>query len=563
MLIELHIKNFALIDEARIDFHSGLNMFTGETGAGKSILIDSINFILGDKQNKDIIRVGKSSAFVEGIFSVTNSDLKEIFQENGIECEDNIIISREINLSGKSVSRINGKAVTVSLLKSVGKHLIDIHGQHEHQSLLSEGSNIKMLDLFCGDKLTLLKEKYTIKYKEYNSLLSKIEGLSTSEKERLRALDLYSFQNEELNEAGLEIGEDEALKKERDVLVNSQKIHSSLTNVYSKIYMAPIGDSALDALSSSLKSISSIEEYDNNISSIRESLEGIYYQLESVCEDVRGYKLSIEYDEDRLNEIEERLDTINKLKRKYGSTIEEILEFHREIQGELLSLEERDGILDTLECEAKKLIQDLETLADEITFIRKKKGQVLESMIIEQLKYLGMEKAIFKVSITSEAELLSNGRNKVSFMMTANPGQPLKPLYKVASGGEMSRIMLAIKTVIAHIDEIPTLIFDEVDTGISGRTAQAVAEKMSNISKSHQLLCVTHLPQIAAMSDCHFKIQKTADNNSTETSVKPLTKKERIEELARMLGGITITDLTRKNALEVLEMAQTYKKASV
>ncbi|MEG0331271.1 MAG: DNA repair protein RecN [Clostridium sp.] len=563
MLIELHIKNFALIDEACISFHRGLNMFTGETGAGKSILIDSINFILGDKQNKDIIRVGEESAFVEGIFSVNNKNINNLFEENGIDCEDNIIISREINKSGKSISRINGKAVTVSLLKSIGKHLIDIHGQHEHQSLLNEGSNIHILDLFCGEDLYSIKQEYKDLYKKYISINERIDSLSTNEKERLRMIDLLSFQDEEIREADLRPNEDEELKKERDILANSQKIHSSLTNIYSKLYMAQIGDSALDALSSSLKGISAIEEYDTNLASMREAIEGVYYQLESICEDIRGYKIGIDYNEGRLNEIEGRLDTINKLKRKYGSTIDEIIDFHNGIQAELSNVLQGDEIIKDLEKERDSLLRDVEILADKITFLRKKGGQILETMITQEFKYLGMEKAIFKVSITSEADLHSNGRNKVSFLMTANPGQPLKPLSKVASGGEMSRIMLAIKTVIADIDDIPTLIFDEVDTGISGRTAQAVAEKMSNISKSHQLLCVTHLPQIAAMSDCHFKIEKTTSNNSTLTSIKTLTKLERIEELARMLGGMTITDLTRKNALEVLEMAQSYKKASV
>ncbi|MEG0372072.1 MAG: DNA repair protein RecN [Clostridium sp.] len=559
MLLRLHIKNFALIDKADIRFTTGLNILTGETGAGKSILIDSINFILGEKQSKDIIRMGEVSAYVEGIFSVDIIEVNTLLQENGIEAEENIIISREISQAGKSVSRINGRAVTIGLLRLIGKFLIDIHGQHEHQSLLNDESNIKILDLFCGNKLENIKEQYKLKYKRYIYLKEQIKKISTNEKEKLRMIDLLSFQNQEINDANLIIGEDEELSIKKELLLNSGKIHSSLDNIYNKLYFSQIGESAKDAIGSSLKSFVSIGEYDPRLTSMKESCENIYYSLEALIEDIRDYRLSIDYNDDLINEVEERLDTISKLRRKYGSTIEEVLLFNQNIILELSSIEKSDETLLELEKEKKELIKELENLAGRISEIRKKNGLMLQKLIEGELRTLGMEKAIFEVSVSVLDGISLNGNNLVRFLMTANPGQPLKLLSKVASGGEISRIMLAIKTVIADIDSIPTLIFDEVDTGISGRTAQAVAEKMSIISKSHQILCVTHLPQIAAMSDNHFKIQKIANNESTATKVDSLTKNQKIEELARMLGGATITDLTRKNALEVLELADRYK----
>lgn len=559
MLLHIHIRNFALIDKADISFTKGLNMLTGETGAGKSILIDSINFILGNKSSKDVIRNGESSAYVEGIFSVSIKEINSIFEENGIEVEENIIISREINKSGKSVSRINGRAVTVGFLKSVGKYLIDIHGQHEHQSLLHDESNIKILDLFCGNKLEEIKGEYIKRYNRYTYVLDEISRISKNEKEKFRIIDLLSFQTQEISEANLKIGEDEELLQKRNVMAGSEKIHLSLNKIYNKLYMAQIGDSAYDAIGSSLKDFNSIIEYDEKINTMKESLEDVYYRLESLVQDIREYRLSVDFNEAALNDIEERLSSINKLKRKYGSTIEEILSYNETSLKELSNIEKSDEILLEFEKEKEMLLEELEELALKITEIRKVYSVKLKALIEKELKYLGMEKAIFEVEVTQEEIFKPSGKNNVSFLMTANPGQPLKSLSKVASGGEISRIMLAIKTVIADIDSIPTLIFDEVDTGISGRTAQAVGEKMCTISKKHQILCVTHLPQIAAMSDTHFKIQKSIIANNTLTKIELLNKNEKIEELARMLGGAMITDLTRKNALEVLNLAESYK----
>lgn len=559
MLLNIHIENFALIDKADIKFIKGLNMLTGETGAGKSILIDSINFILGNKQNKDIIRIGENSAYVEGVFSYSSQEVNSILEDYGIEIEENIIISREINKSGKSFSRINGRAVTVGLLKSIGKYLIDIHGQHEHQSLLNDESNIKILDLFCGNDLKSVMEKYTLKYEEYTELIKKIENISKNEKERLRIFDLLSFQTQEISEAELKVDEDKDLSDKRDTMRFSEKIFSSLNSVYTNLYMSPIGNSAYDSISASIKDLSSIEEYDEKIKGMKGSLEDIYYRLESVLEDVRGYKASIDFNEDILEDVENRLEVINKLKRKYGSTVEEILEYNESSLKELSDIKNADKLILELEESKDILIKDLEEISVQITNIRKKHANKLKLLIEKELKDLGMEKAIFDVELIEESEFKSNGKNAVRFLMTANAGQPLKAISKVASGGEISRIMLAIKTVIADIDSIPTLIFDEIDTGISGRIAQAVGEKMCKISTRHQILCVTHLPQIASMSDAHFRIEKNTKENFTLTEIKLLNKSEKIEELARMLGGAVITDLTKKNALEVLNLAEHYK----
>lgn len=561
MLLNIHIKNFALIDEANISFTKGLNMLTGETGAGKSILIDSINFMLGQKKSKDIIRIGEKFAYVEGIFSTSIEEVDFLLKENGILLEENLIISREISKTGKSVARINGRAVTLSLLKSIGRYLVDIHGQHEHQSLLNDESNIKILDLFCGRNLESIKEKYINKYYEYIEVLENISKISKNEKEKFRIHDLLSFQTKEIAEADLKVGEDDKLLKQKEKMSSFEKIYNSLNSIYSDLYMPQIGNSAYDSISSSIKSFKTIENYDEKIENMKKDLEDVYYRLESVIEDVRDYKSSIDFNQDTLNDIEERLSIINRLKRKYGSTIDEIIEYNEASLKEISDIEKSDEILLELENRKSSIIIEMEEIALEITNIRREFSIKLKTLIERELKCLGMEKAKFEVEIIDEDEFKANGKNSVRFLMTANIGQPLKVLSKVASGGEISRIMLAIKTVIADIDSIPTLIFDEVDTGISGRIAQSVGEKMYKISKKHQVLCVTHLPQIASMSDTHLRIEKITNSEVTLTKINLLDEREKAEELARMLGGAVITDLTRKNALEVLSLAENYKSS--
>ncbi|EYE89706.1 DNA repair protein RecN [Fervidicella metallireducens AeB] len=559
MLLELHIKNFALIDEVKLRFDEGLNILTGETGAGKSILIDSVNFLLGDKQNRDIIRTGEENAFVEGVFEVKGDKLINILKENGIEYDDLLIITREINQSGRSISRINGRTVTLNLLKQIGELLIDIHGQHEHQSLLDEGKHIHILDSFCVDGFKQLKSEYNKLFADTKEIEGRLQKLKTDEQYKLRRIDLLSFQINEITEAQLKLNEDIELEKRKNILVNAEKIVSTLSIIYNKLYKDEETECAYDRIGTSLVQLESIAKYDEKISNAKESLEEVYYKIEDVIETLRDYLDEAEFNPEELNEIEIRLDTINKLKKKYGNSIGEILKYNEEITEELSNLQKSEELTEELERSLETNLTKLEEYAKEITKIRQQTGDKLKIYIENELKYLGMERAEFKVQIEETAHLNENGKNKVCFLITANPGEPLRALSKVASGGEMSRIMLAIKSVVADVDSIPTLIFDEIDTGISGRTAQAVAEKMCLISRKHQIFCVTHLPQIASMADNHYKIQKLVINNKTTTTVNLLNKDEKVNELSRMLGGAIVTETTKNHAKEMLELADSLK----
>jgi DNA repair protein RecN (Recombination protein N) len=563
MLIELHIRNFALIDSADLEFFEGLNILTGETGAGKSILIDSVNFILGDKQSKDIIRAGQNSAFAEAVFSLTNGEkIIELLSNNGIEAmaDEVLIISREINQSGRSISRINGRTVTLSNLKLLSSLLLDIHGQHEHQSLLDETFHIEILDSFCFNNFNNIKNNYLKLFLRIKEIEKNLDKLKSDEQLKLRKIDLLKFQIEEIKEANLSVGEDEELKKRRDILVNSEKIFTNLNTCYQNLYEGDDKSSAYDEIGISISGLDIIEKYDDDIKNINITLKDIYYKLEDVINSIRKFKSSIEYDEQELNDIDFRLDLINKLKRKYGNSIEIIINYYNEITKELNEIEKSDEIIEELTLENKKLSEEIGLLAKEMTKIRIKTAMKLKNNIEYELNDLGMSKAVFQIDVKETENLTENGINRVVFKISANPGEPPKDLIKVASGGEMSRIMLAIKNAIADIDKIPTLIFDEIDTGISGRTAQAVAEKMSAISKKHQLLCVTHLPQIAAMADAHFKIEKIVKKDKTSTLVKRMDNEEQVEELARMLGGAIVTDLTKEHSKEMIKLAKIYKE---
>lgn len=559
MLLELHIKDFALIDSADLKFEKGLNILTGETGAGKSIVIDSVNFIMGDKQSRDIIRTGAESAYVEGVFDANSEEASHILQENGIDEEDVLIISREINQNGRSISRINGKTVTVSLLKQVMKYIIDIYGQHQHQSLLDEQNHIQILDSFCGSSIIEIKKQYKALYEQTKEIENQIDRINLDEKDRQRKLGLLSYQINEINEAKLKPNEDEELYKKREVLANAEKIYSSLSHAYNILYSSEEQNSSYDGIGSSIGYLEGIEKYDEKLENIKNELKDVYYNLEGIVDEIREYKDNIDFEPDVLNQVEIRLDLINSLKMKYGNSIEEILAYCERSSSELNELVNNNQTIDKLSQKKKDGYIKLNKLAEDISKIRKEVAVKLEDRIEEELRYLGMDKASFKIVVEDNESLNEDGKNKVYFMMTANVGEPLKPLSKVASGGELSRIMLAIKSVIADVDSIPTLIFDEIDTGISGRAAQAVAEKMCLISKNHQVLCVTHLPQIASMADVHFKIEKNIIDGKTYTNVLKLDNKGQTEELARMLGGAILTDLTRKHSIEMKSLANDLK----
>jgi DNA repair protein RecN (Recombination protein N) len=551
-----------------LEFYKGLNILTGETGAGKSILIDSVNFILGEKQSKDIIRIGQNSAFAEAVFDIENNKLiAEMLFNSGIindnsEIEDNIlIISREINKTGRSISRVNGRTITISVLKTLSKLLIDIHGQHEHQSLFDENSHIQILDSFCGIDFLKVNEKYFETYCRLKEIDRELQDLRTDEQSKLRKIDLLKFQIQEISEVKLVDEEDEELKKRKDILVNSEKIFSALNYCFQNLHENDIEESAYDKIGTSITNLDNIEKYDNTIKDLNIMLKDVYFKLEDIVENIRNYKDNIEFDQHELDDIEVRLDVINRLKRKYGNSIKGILEYFEEIKAELELIEKSDENIEKLTSERKRLLDEVNIIAAKLTEIRINTAKILKLDIEKELKHLGMEKAVFQIQIAETDIYFENGKNKVAFNISANPGEPPKPLVKVASGGEMSRIMLAIKSVIANVDKIPTLIFDEIDTGISGRTAQAVAEKMCMISRTHQLLCVTHLPQIAAMADNHFKIEKNVNikEEKTTTSVKVLTTLDRIEELSRMLGGAEVTALTKEHANEMIKLADKTK----
>jgi DNA repair protein RecN (Recombination protein N) len=561
MLLELYIKNFALIDEVKLEFSNNLNILTGETGAGKSIIIDSINFLLGEKQNKDIIRRGKDFAYVEGVFLCNNEKLQEELRNFGIDFDEYVIISREINTNGKNISRINGRTITVNFLKQIAQYLIDVHGQHEHQSLLNEENYIYILDSFySGEELSSIKIKYVEYYEKFNKIDKKIEELKRDEQYKLQKLDILSFQIDEIERANLKIGEEEELIKRRNLLSNAEKIYSSLANAYESLYQKSEGYSAFDEISFSLSQIDNISKFDDSYQNLKRDLEDVYYRLEDIIDRLRDFREKIEFNPDELNLIEERLDLINRLKRKYGKSIEEIMEYYEKIKDEYENIENSEKIIDELLKEREECFNKLTHYADMLTKLRKEAAENLSRRIEEELRYLGMERAKFFVCVNEMDKFSQNGKDEVQFLFSANPGESLKKLNKVASGGEISRIMLAIKTVIADIDEIPTLIFDEIDTGISGRTAQAVAEKMCLISKTHQILCVTHLPQIAAMADKHFVINKETSDEKTTTTVHHLKDNEKVNEIARMVGGAIVTELTIKHAKEMIEIANRLKQ---
>lgn len=558
MLLKLHIKNFALIDSLDIDFSEGLNILTGETGTGKSIIIDSVNFVLGEKQSKDIIRSNEEFAYVEAIFENTK-DIQDILYDNGIEINDVLIISREINKNGRTISRVNNRIVTIGFLKQISDLIIDIHGQHEHQSLLDEDSYLDILDSFCKNDFFYKKQQFRDVYIKVKEIEKKIQSLRQDEEFKRKRIELLKYQIEEINEANLKIGEDEELIKRKNILSNAEKIYSSLNLIYNELYGGEDRECAYDKIGTSIVHMESIEKYDENLKSMKSSIEDIYYKLEDVIENIRCYKDNLEFDPNELEVIQHRLDIINNLKRKYGNSIEDIINYLLKIKDEYINIEKSEEIIEEYFKELNTYKVKLYELSNLMSQERKRTALELEKLIENELKYLGMEKAIFKISVEESDNISENGKDFVRFLMTANIGEPLKPLNKVASGGEISRIMLAIKSVIAEVDKIPTLIFDEIDTGISGRTAQCVAEKMSLISKDHQVFCVTHLPQIAAMADTHFKIEKISKDNKTFTKVYELNYDGKVMEIARMLSGAKITELTINHSKEMIDLAEKIK----
>ena len=548
MLSLLHIENIAVIECADISFDRGFNVLTGETGAGKSIVIDAISAILGQRAYRDMIRTGSNKASVRAVF--TNVPDLPWFEENGVEYDPETIIQREIYLDGKNVCRVNGSLVTVSILNKLGIQLINIHGQHDSASLFDEDNHLQFLDDFSRNEN--LRVAYREQYDAVAKLRREIDRMSMDEGEKLRRMETLKYQIEEIEKAELEAGEDEELETRRKLLQNSEKIASGLNDAVENLYGGDDADGAATLLSIAERALARIAKYSDDIASLHEKVADMMYQVQDVAEIARDVRDDLAYSADELEQIESRLDVIHKLRRKYGATCTDILAYLEKAKQELDEIEFADDHLERL----KKKLQTAENAAWNAAFKlrenRKETAEVLSDRILTELAQLDRPKVQFACQFT-EIDLTSGGADAVAFYMSANVGEALKPMSKVASGGELARIMLAMKNVLAEQDKVNTLIFDEVDTGVSGRAAQKVAEKLRSVARNKQVLCVTHLPQLAAMGDTHLLIAKGERDGRTYTTVTPLDLEGRKRELARIIGGANITETTLKSAEEMLQ----------
>lgn len=558
MLLQININNFALIEKLSIDFTKGFNVLSGETGAGKSILIDAINFVLGEKFNKDFIRTGEEKTSVEAIFFIENNKTKILLEELDIEFEDILIINRETFYNGKSIVKVNGKSILVSTLKQISKTLIDIHGQHENQNLLDSSNHIFYLDSFGENNIKNVKLEYIELYKKYNEIIAKIDKLKGN-KDIDKVADYLVFQIKDIDSAKLKIGEDLELDKSYSILSNAEKISNSINNSFNYLYSTGDTSNAFDMIGNAIKELRTAEKHIDKIKTLTSSLEEMYFSLEEIIRELRDLKETVVYDEGELEKVNNRIYEISQYKKKYGKTIEDILDYRASLENKYEELVNSEKIINDLNNEKKEIELQLNTKAEELHKIRKEISEVLINAIESELKYVGLEKSRFHIELYKEESFNINGKDKVQFLISTNPGEPLKPLEKVVSGGELSRIMLSLKTVFIDKDEIPIVIFDEIDTGISGRIAQCVAEKMFLISTKHQVFCVTHLPQIASMSDTHYLVYKQIIDDKTYTNLCRLSIEEKVKEIAKMIASSDVTNVTIENAKELIEIAQNKK----
>ena len=559
MLERLIIKNIALISSLDIELGGGLNVLTGETGAGKSIIIDSVNLVLGERASKDLIAVNQQKARVEALFSIKNNDtVKSLLNDNGLLSEDDeLILMREITASGKSLCRINGEVVPLATLHLIADSLVDVHGQHTHQSLLDPKKHMHMVDEFNASEIIPVRNKVAELYRAYTEVERKLNSGFVSAEERERRIDILAYQINEIETAHLYAGEEEEITAELAVLSNAERISSSL-DIASDIISGDRG--SLGSVRKAADALSRISDISAVYSDIYERINSLYYELEDASYQLRDLSLSFEFSPERLNELENRMDYLNSLKRKYGGSIEAVLEFMQNCKTELEELSSSDEIRERLTKELARLKSEYFEASARLTALRNQAAQALSENVTKQLHELGMVNAQFTyVNNVSDEKLHINGRDSIEFMFSANAGEPCKPLAKVASGGELSRIMLAIKTVCADADAIPTLIFDEIDSGISGVTAIKVGEKMARIAASHQVLCITHLPQIAAYADSHFLVEKTMKNGETHSSLRQLGDEERRTELARIMGSVNADESAVKYAQELISASEKYK----
>lgn len=563
MLAELSIRNFAIIDSLSVSFKKGLTVLTGETGAGKSIIIDAIGLLIGGRGSTEFVRYGTQKAEIEGLFHIhTGHRVYDKCEEVGITISDEmVVLKRDITENGKSICRVNGKLVTLSVLKEIGQALVDIHGQHETQYLMQPDKHLFLLDSF-GDKV-FKKELFTYEatFKEFKEIQKQLSELSKNEQEIAQRIDLLDYQYEEISGANLIPDEDIRLEEEKRMLGNFEKIHGSLQDAYHNLYGEGKG---LELISSALADFSQVAALDESLKADEEQFGNSFYVLEELTYKIRDMLDSLEYNPERLNSIELRLDEISKLKRKYGSSVKEIIDYGEKIKNELELIQNKDNHIEELKKKQAKIVSKLENSGKKLTKKRTETAKTLKMEIQQQLKELYMEKTKFEVIVkqNNDYQFLKTGMDTVEFFISPNPGEPLKPLSKVASGGELSRIILALKTIFSENQGITAIIFDEVDTGVSGRVAQAIAEKIYRVSIGSQVLCISHLPQVAAMSDTHLHISKDTYHGRTVTKVLSLKTDEKVNEIGRMISGVEITDLTKQHAKELLELAESIKKSS-
>ncbi len=538
MISTLHIKNIGIIDDLSINLNQGLNILTGETGAGKTLIIDSLGIISGERFSKEMIRKGEDHSFVEVCLYLPEN-------ENAID--GNVIVSREIYSNGRNMCKINGRMVTVNELKEFMQNILDIHGQHDNQYLLNASTHIEYLDNFSSKELNKYKEEYSELYNKYLQIKKELKNNYGDDKEKQRKLDLLRYQFEEISKANLKIGEDDELESKREIILNSEKINENLN-----IADLEVSEKAIDSINNAIRALEKIESFDENYSRNLNALKSSYYDIQEIARDISGMREETYFDEEERQEVENRLDTIFSLKRKYGNTIEEIIKYGEELEKEIIQIENIDEINNKLKEELNDIKSKMYNISKKMDIIRNEYAKQLEENINKELVDLEMKNANLKVKVTFDEtqEYNKNGLNTVEFLIRTNIGEEAKPLVKIASGGEMSRIMLAIKNVLSNVDIVPVMVFDEIDTGISGVAAKSVGEKLKAISKKHQVLCVTHLASIAAKGDYNYFISKEVHNEKTSTNIKQLNEEETIKEIARISSG-EITEISLQHAKEL------------
>lgn len=556
MLQELSIQNFAIIPKLNISFQPGMTVLTGETGAGKSIIIDAVGLLTGGRGSQDFIREGADKAVLQGLIDVEpGQPITQLLDELGIPLEDNqLLIHRELHKSGRNVIRVNGSLVNATTLKEIGQHLVDIHGQNEHQELMQVERHLSLLDEYGKKTIGPVLEKYRVSYDTYRSLESAFHKRQADEQAWAQRLDMLSFQSKELADASLVEGEEEMLEAEYQELTNFQDVLAAL----SKAHEALDGDwdnNGLETISTAMSAMEDIEELSPKYATLTEAVRGAYYELQEAASEILSVRDGLEFDEERLREVDDRLNLIRSLERKYGATITDVLAHQAKVDAELAEMGGGEQSAAELAEQVEVAEQKARTLAEKLHELRLKAAKQLATKIHEQLSDLYMEKAVFSAHITELKELNATGLDAVEFYIQTNPGEGAKPLVKIASGGELSRMMLAMKTIFSREQGITSIIFDEVDTGVSGRVAQAIAEKIAVIGRYSQVLTITHLPQVAAVADNHYFIEKQVVGDRTETSIHTLSEDERVNEVARMLSGDELTDAAKENARDLIQRA--------